>query len=125
MMLAVGCATSTPPETPNETPTAEATTTPKTREAPATPAESAEAFRAKVEAKCLAKYPGDKKLRRKACIVVYMGAVRTACKLASEDRANELCKRYDKYCTPEVRDLVNEGLAFCDALAKDKEGEEN
>ena len=138
ILVWVGC-TSTPPaetpETAKETSTAQTTATPepkvedppptsattKPQKEPTTLAESAATFKAKVELKCLEKYP-EGKWKRKGCIALRMGAVRAACKLAGEGKAEKLCEEHKKYCTPEVREVVDEGLAFCDALAKDEGG---
>ena len=100
----VACAATPAPESPQPEPEK-------------TPAEKAKAFKEKVKAKCLTKYPDDKKLRRKACNVLLMGAVRTACRL--DGKVEELCEKNEKYCTPEVEEIVQEGLAFCEELAKD------
>ena len=94
--------------------------TPSPPAATSAPATSPQGFRAKVEAKCLAKHP-EGKLTYKACVALRMGAVRAACKMATGKKPDALCDKHPDYCTPEVQKMIYEGLAFCDTFAKEKE----
>ncbi len=123
-LLALACGPEKPAEEP-KAPKAESSASPTEKkdqgefgQPEPSPSEKAAAFKKKVEDKCMAKYPGDKKLRRKACKILLMGAARKACKMAGNGKVEGLCKEHKKYCTPEVKEVVEEGLAFCHALNK-------
>lgn len=108
------------PAKPVESSKAVTPPTPTPPTASSAPATSPEGFRAKVEAKCLAKHP-EGKLTYKACVALRMGAVRAACRMATGKNPEALCKEHPNYCTPEVQEMVYEGLSFCDTFAKEKE----
>ena len=148
ILALVGCSSAPPAESPVEkdkpsseeepaTPATTAVSSPETESVtqddppepeptaePATPAESGKSFRDKVETKCLKKFPKGK-WRRKGCNALLMGAVRTACRMANDGKADQLCDEHPKLCTSEVQDIIKEafedGNAFCNAFNENKE----